>query len=475
MNSITSTNEVLIVPIDSIRETPENWTIYNRPCTEPEFLALVQSIEDHGVTNPLHVSADSYIVSGHRRHAAAKIAMIDSIPIIRLGFNIADKTPAQRVEILTEHNKGSRVKTAGELIAEAMVGIDPEQAVREARDRKSQVFTMAQTSSGRVHVTTTGNRRTDPRAQRGDFLDAVIQILENLRERKMLPTSERHVHYKLLSIAPRVSKGAKGHPYGTDPKGDTDKLSKLLTDARSAGLIPHWWIADETRGGYVTEHSGGIGEYVTEETRILFGNYYYNVHEDQPAHLELLVEKNTMFELIKRHIAEPLRIPLTSARGYSSFPVSCGIVERFKKSGKEQLVIISICDHDPEGFDMPQAMKKYIGIDHGIEVEIHRAAITTEQIEKYNLPPCIGAKEESSRFKNYVKQTGMTDAWELDALEPEFLIAEVDRKCRSFLDIETFNAAWKRENEADLKLIQLRAAIAKQVPALMAEIEKLTA
>jgi len=354
-----------------------------------------------------------------------------------------------------------------------MVGIDPEEAIREARERKSKVYAMAQTSSDRVIVTTTGNRRTDPRKQRGEFLAAVIEILEDLRDRNMLPTTARHIHYKLLSIAPRVSKGKLGHPYGTDPKGDPGKLSDLLTDARSMKIINHSWITDETRGGYSTEHSGSIGDYVAEETENLFGNYFYNVHEDQPAHIELLVEKNTMFELIRKHIASQLRIPLTSARGYSSFPVSCRIAERFRKSGKDRLVIITICDHDPEGFDMPQAMEKYIKIDHGIEAELHRATITTEQIQKYNLPPCIGAKEDSSRFKNYVKHTGMTDAWELDALEPEFLIQEVDRKVRSFLEIEAFNAAWKREGEADLKLAMLRAAIAKQVPPLMAEIENL--
>jgi hypothetical protein len=466
---MNSTIEMLA--IDSIRQSTENWEIYRRPEADQDLPSLVESIGVHGIKQPILISNDFHIISGHRRHAAAGIAGLTHIPCIREPIDMQSMSEAERIELLTDHNKGSRVKTAAETIAEAMAGMDHEQALRDARARKSKVFNLAQTSTSRVIVTTTGNRRTDPRAQRSEFLSAVLKILKDLGLKQMLPTSERHIHYKLLSVAPKVSKGKLGHRYGTDPVGDTAKLSKLLTDARSAGIIPHAWISDETRGGYSISHSGSIGDYVAKETAHLFGNYFYNVHEDQPAHIEIIVEKNTIFHLIRDHVAYPLRIPLTSARGYSSFPVSCGIAERFKKSGKSRLVIVTICDHDPEGFDMPQAMEKYMKIDHGICAEIHRAAITTEQIEKYNLPACIGAKVESSRFKNYVKQTGMKDAWELDALEPEFLIQEVDRKCRSFLDIEAFNAAFDREKAADIKLAMLRKVIGEQIPSLMQAIE----
>ena len=471
MSAMTPAVEML--NIKSIQPSSENWEIYRRPEADQDLPSLVESIREHGIKQPILVSEDLLIISGHRRHAAAMIAGFIDIPCIKEPLKMRGMNELERIKLLTDHNKGSRVKTAAETIAEAMAGMDHEQAIRDARARKAEVFNLAQTSTSRVIVTTTGNRRTDPRLQRREFLSAVQQIISDLHTKKMLPTSERHIHYKLLSVAPKVSKGKLGHRYGTDPVGDPAKLSKLLTDARSAGIIPHAWISDETRGGYSISHCGSVGDYVAKETAHLFGNYFYNVHEDQPAHIEIIVEKNTIFHLIRDHVAYPLRIPLTSARGYSSFPVSCRIAERFRKTGKSRLVIVTICDHDPEGFDMPQAMEKYMKIDHGICAEIHRAAITTEQIEKYNLPPCIGAKVESSRFKNYVKQTGMKDAWELDALEPEFLIQEVDQKCRSFLDIEAFNAAFDREKAADIKLAGLKKIIGEQIPELMREIERM--
>jgi len=461
----------LSVAINSIRPTPENWGLYRRPEADSEIPKLAESIRQDGIRDPLHVSQDRFIISGHRRHAAAKLAGLTLVPVFREPVVMADLTEAERVQLLASYNAGTRIKTAAESVAEAMLAIDPEEAIREAKERKAQVFALAQSSPSRVEVTTTGNRRTDPRAQRGEFLAAVLAILEDLKERKLTPTSERHIHYKLLPLAPKVSAGKKGNRYGTDPKGDPAKLSKLLTDARSAGLIPHNWIADESRGEYVIYDSGTVGDYVAYETEDLFGNYFYNVHEDQPNHLELLIEKNTLYALMRRHVAHPLRIPLTSGRGYSSFPVSCNIVERFRASGKDRLVLITVCDHDPDGFNMPEALKKYIQIDHGIEAEVIRAAITTKQIREFNLPPCIEAKESSSRFKNYVKHTGMTDAWELDSLDPATLIKLVSDTCRSHMDIGAFNAALERENEAEVKLARLRAALAKQVPALFAEIE----
>jgi hypothetical protein len=463
--------EILYLKTDSIRPSVENWEIYRRPEADQDMESLKQSIREYGIQQPIIVSSDYYILSGHRRHAAAKSNGMACVPCVRSHVCMGELQMTDRIKILIEHNKGTRTKTAGELIAESMVGLDTQKAVAEIQRRKSQVYTMAQTLPDRVVVTTEGNRRNDPRQHRGEFLSAVINILVALGERNMLPTSSRHIHYKLLPLAPRTSKGKRGHPYGTDPKNDSGSLSKLITDARSFGIIPHDWIADETRGGVSYDHSGSIGDYVRESAADLFGNYFYDIHEDQAVHLELIVEKNTMFELIRKHISAPLRIPLYSGRGYASFPVGYGIKQRFLKSGKDRLVVISINDHDPDGYDMPQAIKKYLEVDHDIDAEVIRAAITTEQIERFSLPPCTDAKETSSRFRNYVKHTGATEAWELDSLDPEVLIQEIKKTCLSLLDTEKLNLALKREHDADVKLFKLRSAVAAQIPDLMRAIE----
>lgn len=468
--------EITRVPISSITETPENWDIYKRPEADDQFPALVESVAANGVLEPITISSDGFILSGHRRHAAAldaydmdplnflPLVPVIVIPEIKIGPMPAD----ERIKILIAHNRGSRVKTTAESVAEAMASVDPEAAIREAQERKAKVFTKAQTSTQTVSAGT-GSRRTNPLKQRGEFLEAVELVLQNI---KRFPIPQRHIHYRLLNLAPRMSKGKLGQRYGKtgNSKGDTGKLSKLLTDARSARLINDELISDGTRPEHYFEVENSVGEYVASEVGGMFKSYFSNVHRDQSAHVEILIEKNTLFDLLRIHVAQELRIPITSGRGYVSYPVGCRMRDRFKKSGKDKFVLIYVSDHDPEGLDMPSSWKAYFKIDHGIDAEVVRAAVTQEQIRKYNLPPDADAKVSSSRFKSYVRQHG-TKVWELDSMDPDHLVEEVKAACLAWMDIDLLNAAMKREQEDDVKLARLNAAVAKIIPDLIHKLE----
>lgn len=473
MNAITN---ILMVPISSIRETPENWDIYIRPEDDDQFPALVDSIRKNGVMEPITISSDNFIISGHRRNAAVGAATSSEdhvnlweVPVIVMDdIKIGPMSPDERIKILIAHNRGSRVKTSNESIAEAMALVDPQAAMRAAEQRKDQLFTKVKTSCELIE-SEGSSRRTDPESRRGEFLDAVIKILEDLEERKMLPISARHIHYKLLAGGVRTSAGKAGHPYGTK-QSDSKLLSKLLTDARSAGHIDDSWLSDDTRPSHVFHHQLSVGDYVAEEVETLFQNYYSNIHRDQSAHVEMIVEKNTIFPLLNRHISRTLRIPITSARGYLSYPAACEIKNRFKESGKSELYIVYISDHDPEGMDMPKSFVKYLREDHSIEAKVIRAAVTDEQIEKYGLLPDAQAKVDSSRYNSYVEAHG-TDVWELDSMDPEMLVHEIKQACLSCLDIDTLNSALAREKEDDVKLARLNAAVAKLIPDILHQLE----
>lgn len=457
------------VPITSIHPTPENWRIYNRPEADDQFPALVDSVEEHGVLTPITISEDNFILSGHRRHAAAEAAFLEFVPVIVAeGVEIGPMTPEERVKVLVIHNRGARVKTTTEAISEVMAGVDASEAIAAAENRRANVFALAQTSHEMVEATE-GSRRTNPLKQRGELLDAVTAILEELRKNRLLPTSARHIHYKLLAVGPLTSKGIKGHRYGTEG-GDSEKLGKLLTDARSAGLIPDDSIVDETRPEACGAYYNSVGEYVATEVDYLFQTYHSNVHRDQPAHVEIVVEKNTLFPIIRMRVASQLRIPISSARGYLSYPAGCKMVNRFKKSGKNRFVIVYVSDHDPEGMDMPAAFKKYLLEDHDVDVDVVRAAVTDEQIQKYKLPPDAEANVNSCRYKKYVGQYG-TKVWELDSMDMAVLCREVKEACLSFMDVDALNAAFEREKQDDVKLARLNAAVAAIIPNLLKDLD----
>ena len=49
--------------------------------SDPSFVALVDSIREHGILEPLVVGCDGYTLSSHRRHAVASQLNIDRIPV----------------------------------------------------------------------------------------------------------------------------------------------------------------------------------------------------------------------------------------------------------------------------------------------------------------------------------------------------------------------------------------------------------
>ena len=56
--------------VSSLKPSPENSKLYRPTGDDPDIESLAESIKKHGLNEPLIVTADNYVVSGHRRHAA---------------------------------------------------------------------------------------------------------------------------------------------------------------------------------------------------------------------------------------------------------------------------------------------------------------------------------------------------------------------------------------------------------------------
>jgi len=415
------------------------------------------SIGKSGITDPLEISGDDYIISGHRRYIAAKQCGLSEIPcLIDRAIVMGDLTAQQRIALLTERNKGIRIKSDGELYMEAAAAVDPDEAIRRAKARKSQVLNYSKTCRLSEVQTVGGIARTDPSGERADMLKAVLEILAELRSNNFLPTSGRSIHYKLLAKNVRTSNRKNGYIYGTRP-GSSQLLSKLLTDARSAGLINHDDLDDGTRPSQTFEPSGTVGNYINQTLDGLFTHYYSDIHADQPNHVELLVEKNTIFPLINNHVAYPLRVPITSLRGYGSFPAARDVAERFKRSGKNKLIVVYVSDFDPEGMDMPSSWKKYLLHDFKLKATVYRAVVTLAQVKKCHLPPDADVKLSSTRARKFIEKYG-DKCWELDSMPEQILIDEVSRAVRAVLDIDVLNRAFERERQADIELARIEAS-----------------
>lgn len=208
----------------AIRElfaSPENDKLY-RPIKPEDVADLVESIRKHGIREPLIASADGYIISGHRRFAAAKLARLPEVPCIVLSIRRAADLDGF-VRLLREHNR-QRVKTRDEIFREELVSIDGTEAhaaLVEARRTASKTNVSMMKIAGRK----TRSRIT---AAKMPMLKAASTFIE--RNKSYWPLSDRQVHYGLLNDPP-LRHASKPHSmYRNDAKSYGD-LCDLLTRA----------------------------------------------------------------------------------------------------------------------------------------------------------------------------------------------------------------------------------------------------
>ncbi|MGD0899473.1 MAG: ParB N-terminal domain-containing protein [Thermoguttaceae bacterium] len=128
---------VRILPIDSILPSPENEQLYRRiDPSDPTIVALAASVREFGVCEPLVITLDGRILSGHRRHVAARLGGLTEVPCRVVAIRRHDP---DYVRLLAEFNR-QRTKSLDEQLREAVVAANPTEAYAsliEHREQKS--------------------------------------------------------------------------------------------------------------------------------------------------------------------------------------------------------------------------------------------------------------------------------------------------------------------------------------------------
>lgn len=424
------------VPLESLVPATINDAVY-KPVSldDPEVIRLADSIRELGLLDPIVITNDNVILSGHRRAHACMLANLEVVRVIRRPFTSGHP---DFVRLLVEHNR-QRVKTLDEQLREefATSCIDEEEVYAElAQYRKDHA---------RVHVETIDIRGKKSRSAiskaRLPFLEATQRVISGLKE--FWPLSVRQVHYNLLNDPPLMHASKPGSTYRNNLKC-YKALIDLLTQARLGGHISFTAIGDETRPVAWWNIYDNPAPFLKREIEEFMVGYWRNLLQSQPNFVVLVGEKNTV-EPILRPVAMDYTIPLIIGRGYSSIPPRYEIAQRFKKSGKERLVLLVASDHDPEGDDIPHSLARSIRDDFGIRhVDAIKVGLTHEQVVSLRLTPNATAKEKSSRRKEFVRKYGEA-VYELEAVPPARLQDFARSAIESVLDMKLFRAEQDRE------------------------------
>jgi len=438
-------------PLDSIWPSPENDRIY-RPVDpeDPAIQSLAKSIREHGVKEPLVVTLDDYILSGHRRHAAARVADLTTVPVRVEPIRRADDIDAFVVS-LREFNR-QRVKGFDEQLREEIISADPIEAHRdltEYRQQSSRVDVDLMTLHSRKH-------RKQISDARRPLLEAVLQVLDE--RRKFWPLSVRAVHYAVCNIRPLKHASKRRSRYENDLKS-YKVLVDLLARARLVGSVPFMAISDETRPVTTWNVHGDPSPFIRTQVEDFLKGYYRDLQKSQPNHIEIVGEKNTIGPILSP-VAMEYTIPLTIGRGFCSIPPRYEMAQRFERSGKEQLVVLFLSDFDPDGIVIAESFARSMRDDFDIENIVPvRVGLTREQIDAMDDPPtALDPKTTSPNYRAFVKEHG-EDCWELEAIPPADLQQILRESIDSVLDVKAFNAEVDAEKTDAAKLDGVRKTV----------------
>lgn len=445
--------------LSELQPSPENDQLY-RPVdpADPEIEALAASIRRHGLREPLVVSLDGFILSGHRRHCAARLAGLTTVPVRVEQIRRSDDLD-RFVVLLREYNR-QRDKSYDEKLREKLVTVDPHEAYESLiAHRRERAMTQAEAIPLR-------ERKTRATISKGKqpMLDAVVRVVMSMRD--FWPISERTIHYHLLNDPPRRHASKPGSTYRNDKRSYHD-LSNLCTRGRLIGAIPFEAISDETRPVTTWTVHADPRAFIRSELDAMFKGYWRDLMRSQPNHIEIVAEKNTV-EPILRNVAMQYCIPITSGRGFGSLPPRKAMADRYERSGKEKLILVVMSDFDPAGEEIAHSLARSMRDDFGIDA-IHaiKAGLTFDQVRTLDLKTDFQAKRTDPNYKRFVAKYG-TDVFELEAVRPEKLQELLRATLDAVIDRAAFNAELDAEKADAAYLATVRKNVASSLKDLSA-------
>ncbi|HQQ88405.1 MAG TPA: ParB N-terminal domain-containing protein [Smithellaceae bacterium] len=432
--------DISFFSINEIRPAGENILLYDdfSPNADEDDRKLYFSIKENGIREPLHISADGVILSGHRRYAAASWLGLETLPCIVADDVIYDDlTQDERISVLAVFNK-QRDKSHAERLREAMQEVDPDDAYQNLiidRQRRRQVA-----FDDNIIL---GDFKKRPRITTRAFLAAAIKAING--EIEYWPLTVRRIHYLLLNDPPLRHDKKPESTYQND-LSSYKALTNLLLRARLSGDIPHEAIEDELRPIRVLATYQNPAYYIQQETQGFLRHYARDLLRGQENHIEILVEKNA----IRKHVeavADEYCIPCTTGRGYSSLTPRWKMVKRFKASGKNRLVLLILSDFDPDGEEIAASFPRSLRDDFGLSnIKCFKVALSGQDVKDYHLPGDMEAKKTSPNYRKFVERHG-THVAELDSAPVKLLQEKLREAIESCLDMAIFQTELSAEKQ----------------------------
>jgi hypothetical protein len=315
--------EVFTVRVADIRPAVLNDVVYGViNADDPSLDELARAMTAEGQLEPVVLTLDDVLLSGHRRRGVA----------LRLGWETlkARRHPVYSTDpdferLLVTFN-AQRDKSPSVRVREQLVLIDPDSAYRSlVREREEESRVKAQ-----ALVLGAGRGRAAITAAKQPFLDAIRRVIDELEQ--YWPLSDRRIHYALLNDPPLIHARKPHSRYRNDHKS-YKAVCELLTRARLEQIIPYEAIGDETRPVTTWRVYPNVGPFIRGQVDRFCSGYARDLMQDQPNHIEIVGEKLTVAGIV-RPVAAKFCIPYTIGRGYASLPPARRCTTATRRAGR---------------------------------------------------------------------------------------------------------------------------------------------
>jgi hypothetical protein len=238
------------------------------------------------------------------------------------------------------------------------------------------------------------------RVTKAGLLDRRQALYEICRE--FQPASVRQVFYQatVRGLIPKLEAGYQ-------------KIKTDLVDMRRTGMLPYAWVVDYTRW----QRRPATFDSIDSALKITSEAYRKALWSECDSYVEIWLEKDALSGVVFP-VTEKFDVPLMVARGYASesFLYFAGLAVKQMAAHGKKCFIYHLGDFDPSGQDAARVIEKRLR-DHsgGVDLSFERVAVTTWQIEEWNLPT-RPTKSSDPRAKKFGDASV-----ELDAIDPHRL------------------------------------------------------
>jgi hypothetical protein len=211
------------------------------------------------------------------------------------------------------------------------------------------------------------------------------------------------------------------------------------------------WRAIEDRTRFLRKNSAwGSPQSILKSAK---ESYHRDLWANQSIRFEVWIEKDALVGVIDETCKE-LDVPFFSCRGYVSDSEMWSASlrhDRYAQDG-QNIIVLHLGDHDPSGIDMSRDIQARLDLFcREAMPSVERIALTMQQVEEQSPPP-NPAKVTDSRYEGYRGQYG-DDSWELDALEPAYIINLIKESVLEERNADLWEAAVE-EQEQEREQIQ---------------------